>query len=128
MCELEHIKDNTSLTIDKVNELIESFKNSFGGNIDASNVIDAVTELMKIVGKIKKLPGKDKKFIVTRILIHIVHETNQGPLDDLMDNILINIIPILIDKLVSVEQGKLVFNRQVRDHCCLPILGVKVRN
>lgn len=112
--ELEEISNIVNLDINVLCEIIKRFKYSFISNIDISNIINAVTELMKIVGKVKKVSGNDKKIIVTKLLIYMVKETDTGEFDEIMDSVLINIIPVAIDKLVSVEKGKLIFNKKIK--------------
>ena len=113
--EIDEIRDTTNIDIKVLYGIIGKFESSFGSNINIVNVVDASIELMKLVGNIKKLSGKNKKFIVTKMLIFLLKESNDGLLDETMDNIVITIIPITIDKLILVEHGKLKFNKSFFD-------------
>lgn len=119
--ELEQIVAVTKISQEQLLGILDNFKKLFGDDVNITNVVDAVTKLMEIVGKLKKLSGSDKKFVVTKSLIYLVKNTNQGSLDEMMDTILINIIPTVIDKLIVVEKGKLHFNESVSS-CCIPFL------
>ena len=118
--ELDQIRDTTNIDIKVLYDIVGDFQKSFGKEINVVNLVDAVTRLMKLVGRISKLSGDDKKFIVTKLLIFMVKETGEGEIDEIMDSILINIIPTIIDKLISVENGKLVFNKNATSACCWP--------
>jgi len=72
---------------------------------------------MKLVGKIGKLSGSDKKSLVTDLLIYIVNNTDSGEYDKVTDAILLAMIPVVIDKLIEVENGKLVFNPKIKKTC-----------
>lgn len=119
--ELDQIVAVTKISGEKLVEILDNFKKLFGDDVNITNVVDAVTKLMEIVGKIKKLSGNDKKFVVTKSLIYLVKNTNQGSFDEVMDTILINVIPTVIDKLIVVEKGQLHFNESVNS-CCIPFL------
>lgn len=106
------ISEASGLTENEIKTIIENFKENFQKNINVETITDAVIQLMKIVEKLKKLSGQQKKSLVTEILIHIVEETNIGELDTILDHILINLIPILIDRFVSVQNGKIVFKKK----------------
>lgn len=110
---VEQISDTINFDVRKLYELIGEFRKEFGRTVNVSNVIEAVTMLMKMVGRMKTLHGEDKKFIVTKLLIFFVEETNSaGDIDDVMDTIVITLIPVVIDKLIYVESGKLKFNKK----------------
>lgn len=121
MCSIKNISDTLCLTEEEVKNIIEDFKKNFDKNITVQSVTDAVVSAMKVVGKIKKLNGKDKKYLVSSILLYIVDETNIGEMDLILDNVLKNIIPVMIDTLISVENGKLKFNNKscLRNFLCI---------
>ena len=85
--------------------------------IDVSNIIDVVSHLMKLVGVYKNVSGIDKKELVTGLLKRLINETNSGKFDKITDDILLTIVPVVIDKLIDVENGKLVFNPKVKTGC-----------
>ena len=121
MSTIKKISETLSLTEGEVECIIGDFKKNFNENITVQSVTDAVVNAMKVVGTIKKLNGDDKKFLVSSILIYVVEETNVGEMDMILDNILKNIIPIMIDKLISVENGNLKFNNKscLRKFSCI---------
>ncbi len=125
MSELAQISENADFTTEEIEAIIEEFKEKFQGNVTVQSVTDAVITLMGIVGRFSKVSGQDKKFVVTKVLLHVVHTTDiGGEADTILDTILINIIPILIDRLVSVENGKIVLNKNTRKTLkkCMPCL------
>ena len=65
-----------------------------------------------MVGQIKKLSGVDKKQLVIDMLIYIVNNTDSGVVE-IMDPIIINAVPHIIDSLIEVEKGKLRFNPKI---------------
>ena len=116
---LHQITSNVSeINNDELLNVVNKFNNSFNIQINIDNILDAVIELMKLVGKLKKIKGHDKKYIVTKLLLHIVENTDSGRFDEVLDAILINIIPIAIDKLILVENNKLKFNKSVNCFSC----------
>ena len=110
--DIVHISENVLVSVGELEKIVDNFGKSFTEQITIQTVTDAVTTLMRIVGPMQQLSGKDKKYVVTQLLLYLVKASDSGQYDDLMDAILVNIIPILIDKLISVEEGKLVFNKQ----------------
>jgi hypothetical protein len=115
--ELDQIRDTTNIDIRLIYDTVGKFEALFGKPIDPANIIDAVTTLMGIVSKLKDVSGKNKKFIVTHMLLFLVKETGEGVVDELLDSVLINIIPVVIDKLIAVENNKLVFNKKSFSSC-----------
>ena len=116
--ELEHIEQATKLSSNDIYNVLGDFQKIFARSVDLTNIIQAVTQLMNIVGQIKGLPGKDKKFVVTKMALHLVKETNVGTFDEMFDIVMVNIIPTVIDQLIDVENGKLVFNRKISKGMC----------
>jgi hypothetical protein len=111
---LTQISETIDVTIEELDTIIKDFHSKFKENVTIQTVTEAVIILMQQIGKISKLNGNDKKFLVTKLLIHIVNETDSGSLDEILDAILLNIIPILIDNLISVENGNLIFNPKIK--------------
>ena len=125
MSDLAQISENANFTPKAVETIIEESKENFKDTVTVQSVTDAVITLMSIVGRYSKVSGQDKKFVVTKVLIHIVNTTDiGGEADTILDTILINIIPILIDRLVSVENGKIVLNKRTKKvfKQCMPCL------
>ena len=115
------INSDININQDEINKILNIFKLKFKSDFNLQTITDALLILMEEVGKIKKLKGTDKKTLVTNILIYIVKNTDIGTFDDVIDSVLINLIPILIDKLILVENGKIHFNKNsIKQNCfCL---------
>lgn len=107
---LSEVSGNVNLTLHDIQKVIGDFDRVFPKNVSLDNIVTAVTELMKIVGKIKKLKGEEKKYIVTKVLLYIIETNNMGKYDDIFDSVLSGIIPTMIDTFIDVEKGNLVFN------------------
>lgn len=112
--DLLKISGNVNITIPKIIEIIHNFREVFKHNINISNIIDSVVELMKLVGQNSKLCGYEKKYLVSTILIYIVKNETVGEKDTILETILINLIPVIIDKLISVENEEIVFNQEIK--------------
>ncbi len=104
---------SVNVTIDEIERILNVFRKSFKGKVDMKNITECTVILMEQVGKIKKLTGKEKKTLVTELLIHLIEKTDSGEIDETLDKILIFVIPEVIDKMVSVEKGKLVINPKI---------------
>lgn len=124
MTDLTRISENIGLSVADVEQVVIDFHEKFEEGINVQTVTDAVIELMAIVGKFKKLSGENKKNLVTEVLIFIVHETDSGEFDTILDHVIVNIIPVLIDRLISVENGKIIINKHTKMKIakCMPCL------
>jgi ribosomal protein S3AE len=115
--DLNEISSLTSLTNEQITSIIKEFTGKFEKSINVQNIIDAVVQLMGIVSKIKELTGSQKKELVTKLLLYIVKTTDSGKYDELLDSILIAIIPNVIDNLISVENGEIKINKNIKVKC-----------
>lgn len=115
--DIKKISDMIEMPVDDVNSIVKEFTNKFSENISVVNITDAMILLMQLVGKYNKLSGHNKKYLVIQILISVVKNTNVGQMDELLDNILISVIPVIIDKMISVEKGRLVINPKIKNTC-----------
>lgn len=113
---IQTILSTVNVSENDINSIISSLKNEFK-TISITNIVDSVISLMKLVGKLKQLSGSDKKFLVTQLIIFLIKETDIGTIDEISDSILINIVPTIIDKLISVENGELKINPKVNCGC-----------
>jgi hypothetical protein len=105
------------LSVIQIKSIVSEFNNRFDKLIDVQNIIDAVVELMSIVSKLRSITGSQKKFLVSKLLIYIIQNTNSGKYDELIDSILIAVVPTVIDKLISVENGEIVINKSTKRVC-----------
>lgn len=120
------INMSTDMSIAKimvdVDKVIEQFKSKWTlGDISMDNIVPAVASIMSIVGEYKELSGRNKKFATFQIIKSMLPE------DDQLDMLLNNVIPTLIDNLIDVEKGKIVFNKKVKSGFfgCLKFLSTK---
>ena len=111
------IGENVNLTDEEILKVLKDFKEDFKEEVTVANVTDAIIKLMQIVGRFIHLNGQDKKYVVTKVLLFIVKETDSGKNDEILDKVLISIIPVFIDKLISVENGKLIINPKIKNGC-----------
>ena len=117
-------------------ELIKSYESRFTGYITMieensvlgpARVIDDIMNkllitIMKDVGSIKNLSGKNKKKLVLETLTLFIEYLGvllnertflgKKDYDDSIRNVILILAPTLIDSLISVEGGKLVFNKR----------------
>ena len=71
---------------------------------DTDLFVPALVDLMKIAGKSSELTGKQKKDLVIKRM--------RESLD--LPQVYEDIIAVLIDTLIQVEDGKLVFNKKLK--------------
>ena len=112
--QLENIRDmvNNKLTKDEVKILLDKVMEVVNNKtISMANIISITTDLMSILGKINDLNGKEKKKLVIQLLYILIEEFDAGSLE-IFDPILKELVPIIIDNLISVEKGKIKFNKQ----------------
>lgn len=88
-------------------QIIEKFKEVFEEPLNVKTITDAVICLMKIIEEFSNLHGNEKKEMLIRTINKIIDDTNVGEMDMILDNVLKNIIPIVIDRIVSIEKGEL---------------------
>lgn len=100
---------------DYVNSAVTDFKKNFESDITLGNIIDAVSVMMKIVGKFETIPGQDKKLIVTKLITILVRDS--GHFDSTLEDVIVYVVPSTIDNLISVEKGKLSFNKRIHRGC-----------
>jgi hypothetical protein len=64
---------------------------------------------MGIVGQIENLSGTEKKQLVIDMLIRKAEGNEQ------LKNIILDIVPDIIDYLIDVENGDMVFNQRIKN-------------
>lgn len=80
-----------------------------GEALTQQNIIRTVKLLMMWMKEVKDLTGEDKKRLIIEVLQEFVRKHDAGHLD-VLDPIIINIIPIVIDEFVQLNKtGQLVF-------------------
>ena len=84
-------------------------KMKIGEALTTSNIIETVKLLMMWMKEVKELTGEEKKHLIIEVLQDFVRTHDAGHLD-VLDPIIINVIPIVIDEFVALnKQGQLVF-------------------
>ena len=77
---------------------------------DLKYVFSIIVDLMSEVGNMRKLTGKQKKdYVLEKLKEHIT-----------LDNSVEDLIIYLVDTLISVEKGNIVFNPKIKKYllCC----------
>ncbi len=101
-----------NILIDGVEYLYNHIKSIHTENIDVTNIISIVTELIQLVEKYKNLTGPQKKMLVINVIRKLVNNQDISEHDKNTINIIIeNTLPIVIDNLISAINGKLSFNK-----------------
>jgi hypothetical protein len=80
-------------------------------------------ELMQLVEKEIKLSGLGKKFLVLSLLEKLINDLNEENKEELKV-LVTNILPEIIDTLISIDKGKIVINKNRKDNsefkfCCI---------
>lgn len=107
--------ENLPLSPNQIASIIDQFKSVSSEDITINNLIEKVVILMSIIGSYKNMSGVNKKKAVVEILIHLVDESLED--NSLLETVLISIIPSVIDNMISVENGMIVFNNKSKCLC-----------
>ena len=108
-------KEKKSLTTAvKVNNkelltLEEKMIEAFPDDISIRSLTKAATDFMGLVGQIGNLSGAEKKQLVIDVLIR------KAEGNELLTNIILDIVPDIIDYLIDVENGDMVFNQRTKN-------------
>ena len=108
------INTEVKLTTEKLTVLSDKIIQSFKEEVNMKNITDVVVDCMGLVGQFKTMSGEDKKKLVIDMIIFIIKNTDSGPFET-FEPFIINILPNIIDHLINVEKGKLVFNHRVKN-------------
>ena len=76
-------------------------------------LIEILPKLIIHVENYKNLSGTEKKSIVINMLKHLIDITDGPGNDDVWDPIL-KVVPVLIDTLITGDQGKLKLKKKTR--------------
>jgi hypothetical protein len=97
-----------------LDQLVTAINNTIGtGQITALNILSICINLMQIVEKYPKLPGKQKKELVMKALQTAI--SNKGG-----DPALMALIPSFIDNAINIENGRVQISFSAQDMvgCC----------
>jgi len=101
---------STIVSVEKLEALKSKIKEAFPEGVTDTDIVYCVVACMTMVGQIE-ISGQQKKDLVMDLVIHCMTVNDVGPSDS-SESTLKLIIPHMIDRLISVEQGKLRFNSQ----------------
>ena len=88
------------------------------GEINISNIIEIVPELMKVVESYKELRGPQKKQIIIDIILQVIDETMPSDLDILKTFISLS-LPIMMDTFINLDKSKMVIKlKKCFLNCC----------
>lgn len=96
--------NNTEISI-----LEEKMIEAFPDDISIRSLTKAATDFMGIVGQIENLSGAEKKQLVIDVLIR------KAEGNELLKSIILDIVPDIIDYLIDVENGDMVFNQRIKN-------------
>ena len=125
-------KVKSSQIVDKVVVVTKSFEQlvEYIRNEDYTigdimkNIFHIVTKLMYIVGGYSTLASKDKKDVViqviTKLVSEYVHVATGGMIPPEFINIVLSVLPLIIDTFVDIVKGK--YNINNLKKCCAPFI------
>lgn len=87
-------------------------------NFSLGTVVDIIPHLIRCVEKYKNLSGIEKKRMVLELIDRFIDRTDGFGDDAVVDPILKNIVPGVIDNLIKVEDKKLVLRKNRFWRCC----------
>lgn len=108
-----------------MDDIVSRVKGSLHGNVTPSGIVDLTIEIMKVLATFHDLPGREKKAVLLRVLKDLINETTDNHNNEavrITGDILEFVVPTLVDRLVSVENGQLAINKNVTGCTgkCLP--------
>jgi len=102
------------LDVKKTTIRLAAIKNRYRvTGVNPVNISSVLIDVMKEASRLKKLTGSQKKLLVTRALAHIVEELIPGE-DNPLEDILISMIPTLIDNIIDIGKAKAFTKRLAR--------------
>lgn len=94
------------------NEVYEYIKSVYGNEINATNIVFIASQLIQIIEKYRTLTGNQKKQIVINTIKKLINNSNI--IDNqkiLLNTIINNTLPPIIDELVNAINGNLDFDK-----------------
>ena len=110
---IEAVRDNNSVKSKKVSFLADIESKALAqtfANLEDFNIEKLMTILPKLIQHVenyRNLKGPQKRALVISMLKHIIDVTDGPGNDDIWDPILKQLVPSLIDTLITVNDGKL---------------------
>ena len=87
-------------------KIIESLDDDFT-QFSLDKITMLVPKLIVAAEKYKKLKGSDKKELVMELLKNIIRKYDNVEDDSILDSIMFELVPSMIDTLISVDKKKL---------------------
>ena len=104
----------SEINSDRISEIIKNDVDAISKSLDDSikdlsldNIIDLVPQLIKCVDKYNDLKGVEKKQLVVELINHFIDITDGFGDDAIIDPILKQIVPSVIDNLIKVDKKQL---------------------
>ena len=104
----------------RISEIIKNDVDAISKSLDDSikdlsldNIIDLVPQLIKCVDKYNDLKGVEKKQLVVELINHFIDITDGFGDDAIIDPILKQIVPSVIDNLIKVDKKQLKLKEQL---------------
>lgn len=93
-----------TISIEVASRLASTLYDKWSGGTVLSRLPEVITDAMKLVERIGKLSGVQKKRAVVGVVVELVDSWNIG---GSMEPMLLAMIPVMIDTFVSVENGQM---------------------
>ena len=110
----------SEINSDRISEIIKNDVDAISKSLDDSikdlsldNIIDLVPQLIKCVDKYNDLKGVEKKQLVVELINHFIDITDGFGDDAIIDPILKQIVPSVIDNLIKVDKKQLKLKEQL---------------
>lgn len=110
--ELKSVGDESSpIKAEDVKKMGEKIVKMFPNGVNLQNLIEATIIILKEVSELYKLNPQHKIDLIVDILIYTIDNTDAGSLE-VLDPILKQLIPGVIDNILQVDEGKLVLHKK----------------
>ena len=110
----------SEINSDRISEIIKNDVDAISKSLDDSikdlsldNIIDLVPQLIKCVDKYNDLKGIEKKQLVVELINHFIDITDGFGDDAIIDPLLKQIVPSVIDNLIKVDNKQLKLKEQL---------------
>ena len=107
---LVSVKSNSPTTADDLVKISNKIIKLYPTGVNLSNMINVTIEVLNEIKELYNLKPNEKKDMVVDILCYVVDNTDAGALEKL-DSVIKELIPGVIDSLIRVENGELVFEK-----------------
>ena len=119
---------NSDINSNRISEIIQTDVDAISKSLESTikdlsldNIVDLVPQLIKSVEKYKDLKGVEKKQLVIELIKHFIDITDGFGEDAIIDPILKQLVPSIIDNLIKVDKKELKLKKKLPP--CLRILA-----